>query len=372
MASFNQDEVRTRVACMTLLLSNEDVEAALSMPDCLDAMEIAYRDLGLKLGGNGIRSEVLTPTLRDDALYSLLTMSGVVPRFGIGAVRINSDILTWPISPAGPHRVKVPAAPNRRYVGLVLLFSTHSGEPLAIYPDGVVQRMRVGATSGLAAKYLARPDASEVALLGTGWQAGGQAMAIASVRSVKRIRCYSPTRERREAFASEMQAKLGIEIAPVATAQEAVRGAEIVLCATSSLEPVLWREWLERGMHVSSLSRLELDPSVVGAADITCVHVRDADARIVRTVGADLARDTERRKAALADKIGQTARPELSDLLLGQVPGRRSDADVTLFLNYTGLGYQFAATGHVIYTKARELGLGREIDTGILTSALPS
>ena len=202
---------------MTLLLSNDDVEAALAMPDCLEAMEVAYRDLGLMQGGNGIRSEVLTPTARDDALYSLLTMSGVVPRFGIGAVRINSDILTWPSSSGGMRRVKVPAAPNQRYVGLVLLFSTHSGEPLAIYPDGIVQRMRVGATCGLAAKYLARPDARDVALLGTGWQAGGQVMAICAVRNIERIRCYSPHRERREAFARAMQAKLGIEISPVAT-----------------------------------------------------------------------------------------------------------------------------------------------------------
>ena len=63
---------------MTLLLSNDDVEAALAMPDCLEAMEIAYRDLGMMQGGNGIRSEVLTPTGREDALYSLLTMSGVI------------------------------------------------------------------------------------------------------------------------------------------------------------------------------------------------------------------------------------------------------------------------------------------------------
>src|SRR5882724_11656825 len=172
---------------MTLLLSNEDVEAALQMPDCLEAMEIAYRDLGTMQGANGLRSEVLTPTSREDALYSLLTMSGVVPRFGIGAVRIDSDILTWPSSRSGQRRVKVPAAPNERYVGLVLLFSTHTGEPLAIYPDGVVQRMRVGAISGLAAKYLARADARDVSLIGTGWQAGAQSMAIAAVRSVKRI-----------------------------------------------------------------------------------------------------------------------------------------------------------------------------------------
>ena len=357
---------------MTLLLSNEDVETALQMPACLEAMEIAYRDLGLKQGANGLRSEVLTPTDRDDALYSLLTMSGVVPRFEIGAVRITSDILTWPVSSLGPRRVKVPAAPDNRYVGLVLLFSTRTGEPLAIYPDGVVQRLRVGAISGLAAKYLARSDANDVALLGAGWQAGGQALAICAVRNIKRIRCFSPNRERREAFANEMSGRLGVEILPVATAREAVSEADVVMCATNSLEPILSKEWLERGMHVSSLSRLELDPNIAAAADVVFTHVREADGKVIRTAGADLARDAEQRKNALSSAIGQHTRPELSDLLLGRSPGRGTDRDITLFLNYSGLGYQFAAAGHVIYTKARELGLGRELDTNLYTSAVPS
>jgi ornithine cyclodeaminase/alanine dehydrogenase-like protein (mu-crystallin family) len=357
---------------MTLLLSNEDVEAALQMPECIEAMEIAYRDLGSKEGANGLRSEILTPTHRSDALYSLLTMSGVVPRFETGAVRLNSDILTWPVSDLSPRRVKVPAAPHSRYVGLVLLFSTRTGEPLAIYPDGIVQRMRVGAVSGIAAKYLARPDASEAALLGAGWQAGAQAMAICAVRKIKRIRCYSPRPERREAFAKEMGEKLGVEIVSVPTAQAAVAGADVVLCASNSLEPILAKEWLEPGMHVSSLSRLELDPSVIAAADIIFTHVREADGKVIRTASADLARDTEERKNALSATIGQKTRPELSDLLLGRTGGRRSDRDITLFFNYSGLGYQFAATGYVIYAKARALKLGRELDTDLFTSALPS
>jgi alanine dehydrogenase len=357
---------------MTLLLSNADVESVLKMPDCLEAMEIAYRDLGSMQGANGVRSELLTPTERSDALYSLLTMTGVIPRFGIGAVRINSDILTWPMSPLGLRRVKVPAAPNERYVGLVLLFSTQSGEPLAIYPDGVVQRMRTGATSGLAAKYMARPDARAVAVLGTGWQAGAQVMAVCAVRNIERVRCYSPRREKREAFAREMRAKLGIDVTPAATARDAVAGADIVMCATNSMEPVFAADWLEPGMHVSSLKRLELGASVVAAADVVVTHVREARAEIIRTAGADLASETEHQKAMLAKKIRQTSRPELSDLVLGRVLGRQSDRDITLFLNYSGIGCQFAATGHVIYTKARERGLGREIDTDMLTSAMPS
>ena len=125
-------------------------------------------------------------------------------------------------------------------------------------------------------------------------------------------------------------------------------------------------------MHVSSLKRLELDAGVATAADVVFTHVREIDTLIVRTAGADLARETEEQKAAFSNKIAQTTRPDLSDLLLGRRPGRQSDRDITLFLNYTGLGYQFAATGHVIYTKARERGLGRELDTDLLTSAVPS
>ena len=357
---------------MTLLLSNEDVEAALSMTDCLEALEPAYRDLGLKQGGNGVRSELLAPTARKDALYSLLTMSGVNPGFGIGAVRINSDILTWPQSDSGPRRTKLPAAPGSRYTGLVLLFSTKNGEPLAIYPDGVAQRMRVAGTTGLAAKYLARVNTREVALLGTGWQAGGQALAIATIRSIQRIRCYSPNAERRETFARETAAKLGIDCVAAGSAREAVSGADVVLLATNSLQPVFAADWLEPGMHVSSLSRLELNAKVADSANIVFTHVREAESKIVRTAGADLGSDAERRKNALSRDIGQSARPALSDLVLGRAPGRRDENEITLFLNYSGLGYQFAATGHVIYARARELGLGRELETNLFTSAVPS
>ena len=359
---------------MTLLLSNDEVDGLLQMPDCIDAMEQALRAFGDRRAGNAGRCEILTATDRPDALYSLMSMNGVVPDLGVAAVRINSDILTWPASERGIKRVKVPSAPNGRYVGLVLLFSTATGEPLAIYPDGVVQRMRTGATSGLAAKYLARTDARVAAVLGTGWQAGSQAMAICAVRGIERIHCFSPRQDGRQAFAAEMSAKLGIEVSAAATAREAVRGADVVLCATNSMQPVLPADWLEPGMHVSSLKRLELDPSVAAAADRVVTHSRNADApaQIIRTDGADLARDSDLEKAALARAIDEDALPTLADIVLGRAAGRAHDRDVTLFLNHTGLGYQFAATGALIYRRAMERGVGRKLDTDWFTSALPS
>jgi ornithine cyclodeaminase/alanine dehydrogenase-like protein (mu-crystallin family) len=359
---------------LTLLLSNEEVESLLAMSDCIEAMEHAFRTFADRRAGNAGRCEILTPTDREDALYSLMNMNGVIPDLGVAAVRINSDILTWPASERGHKRVKVPSAPNARYVGLVLLFSTTTGEPLAIYPDGVVQRMRTGATSGVAAKYLARKEARTAALLGTGWQAGSQAMAICAVRPITEIRCFSPRDENRRVFAAQMRARLGVEVVPAASAHEAVRGAEVVLCATNSMQPMLPAEWLEPGMHVSSLKRLELDTSVAMAADVVVTHSRNRDSpsQIIRAAGAELARDTDQKKAALAQAIDEDSLPTLADIALGRAAGRRSDRDITLFLNYTGMGYQFAATGALIYRLAVERGVGRMLDTDWFTSSVPS
>ena len=129
---------------MTLILSNDDVEQLLTMADLIPALEEAYVELVEGRGGNRLRSDIVTPTpLRDDGLYALKSMDGVVPKFEIGAVRINSDILTFPTTGNEMRRVKAPSAPGNRYVGLVLLFSTRTTEPLIICPDGVMQRMRV-------------------------------------------------------------------------------------------------------------------------------------------------------------------------------------------------------------------------------------
>src|SRR5215468_813514 len=151
------------------------------MQDCLAVMEDAYNEFAHGRGISRLRSDSFAPTARKDALYSLKSMDGICPKLGVGAVRINSDIVTWPEDGGTARRVKVPSAPGKRYVGLVLLFSVETGEPLAIMPDGVMQRMRVGAANGLALKYLARKDARTLGILGSGWQAGTQLMAACSV-----------------------------------------------------------------------------------------------------------------------------------------------------------------------------------------------
>src|SRR5215813_8690362 len=182
---------------MTLILSNDDVEKLLTMRECIEVMEEAYVELAEGRGVSRTRSDCFTPTARADAIYSLKSMDGVIPKLGVGAVRINSDIVTWPKRGNNMRREKVPAAPNGRYVGLVLLFSVDNGEPLAILPDGVLQRMRVGAANGLGIKHLARQEATRVGILGSGWQAGAQLLAACAVRTVTSVRCFSPNAQNR-------------------------------------------------------------------------------------------------------------------------------------------------------------------------------
>jgi alanine dehydrogenase len=352
---------------MTLILSNADVEKVLTMPECIAALEEAYVELAEGRGVSRTRSDCFTPTARPDALYSLKSMDGVVPKLGVGAVRINSDIVTWPKQGNNARRVKVPAAPNDRYVGLVLLFSVENGEPLAILPDGVLQRMRVGAANGLGMKYLARQDASTVGILGSGWQAGTQLMAACAVRPVRRIRCFSPNRANREAFCSEMTSFLGVEVVPVEQPEEAVAGADVVMCASNSIDPIFFAQWIEPGMHLSSIKRPEIETSALRRADRIVLHSNDA--KPIHVMTSDLAVPEKQKNKGweVAEDIDFRQLPTLPQLIAGQVPGRSADEQVTCFLNNIGLGYQFAAAGSVVYRKAKASGLGHELPTDWFT-----
>src|SRR5215510_2941298 len=270
---------------MTLILSNDDVEQLLTMRECMDALEDAYAELAEGHGISRLRSDSFAPTTRKDALYSLKSMDGICPKLGVGAVRINSDIVTWPQTGGNARRVKVPSAPNQRYVGLVLLFSVENGEPLAIMPDGVMQRMRVGAANGLGVKHLARKDARHVGILGSGWQAGAQLMAVTTVRDIETIRCFSPTRAKREAFCVEMSAKLGVKVTPVETPEDAIKGADIVMCASNTIDPIFFARWIEPGMHVTSIKRPEIETSALKRCEVLVQHSHDPAPQQLYTKG---------------------------------------------------------------------------------------
>jgi len=351
---------------MTLLLTNDEVERLITMRECIAVMREAYAELGEGIGINRTVSQLFTRTAHnEDALYSFKSMDAVAPFAGVAAIRIASEILTWP-KDAGGHarKMRIGAAPGGRFTGLVLLFSTTNGEPLAIFPDGVVGRMRVAATSGLAAQYLAREDAREAAILGCGWQAGAQLMAITAARKISRVRCYSPNTERRQAFAQEMRGRTGVEVVASGSPQEAVRGADAVLCATNSFSPVFCAQWIEPGVHIGTVQHFELDPAVFTRADVLAVHYTGGPTPVVASSrGIAQADSMEGMRKKVREALRERQMPNLHDLVLGRTKGRTSEEQVSCFLNYIGLGYQFAAVGSLLYRKAREAGAGRELPT---------
>ena len=338
------------------IFSNDDISAVLSMRDCIDAFEQTYRDVAAGRAVNGHRSDMITETAKPDAVYLLKMVGSVVPRYHIGAIRINSDILSFPTLNGKTRKVKVPAA-SGRWVGLVMLFNTLTGAPLALFPDGVIQRMRVGATTGLGARYLARQDARSAAILGCGWQAGAQALAAVTVRPLEKLYVYSPDESHRRAFAQQLHQELDIAVEAMSSAEQAVRLADMVLCATNSLQPVLSRDWLRPGVHVGSIREGELAAEEFSVYDRIVVHDPGniTNDHLVVASGID-----HREKSSPLMRVLDNA-PSLADLVAGQTPARQKPEEITAFLNYHGLGYQFAAAGAVLLEKALAAGRGVEL-----------
>lgn len=353
---------------MTLILDNQNIRDLLTMDDVIEVLEIAYKELAAGRGAVRRRSDTFVPSdTAPDAIYALKTMDGIAPALGVSAIRLNSDIITHPVDQGKRRRVKIPAAPGNRFTGLVLLFSTATGEPLAIFPDGQVQPMRVAGTSALGVKYLARQNARSVALIGTGWQAQTQLAAIGKVREIADYRVYSTRKENRDRFAMEWSEKLGIQIRACETAEDAVAGADIVLCATNSLDHVVRPDWLEPGMHISSIKSPEISADVIEQCDVTVCHVRHGSPSYESAGGAELPKTSGNDVETLARRIGLDEMPMLADIIGGKAPGRTSASQTSCFLNILGLGYQFAAVGSVLYRKAVEAGVGHDLPTDWFT-----
>lgn len=351
---------------VTLLLSNEDVLRVLDPRACIDALEVAFGDLAAGEAVNRPRSHTYTP-LGDGHWYLFKSMDGAVPRLGVHAIRLSSDH-THEFTRGGTRRrEKLPLAPGARFVGLVMLFDIRTLEPLAIIQDGELQRMRVGCTSALAAKHAARPDAHVVGLIGSGWQAEMQLVGLTCVRGITEVRAYSTNAERLRAFAARVEERIGIPIRPVASARDAVAGADIVACATNSHDPVIDGDQLGPGQHVGSVQSHELGTDTLERAD--AIVVRSLEVPTFHhppEKGPVEALEIKRLEPHLAAKL-----IELGAVIRGR-PARRGRDDVTLFTGgglgaSSGLGIQFAAVGHAVYQAAKAAGLGRELPTEWLT-----
>ena len=354
-----------------LILSNEEIDGFLDVNNCIDSLEKAYKSWAQGKAINRPRTDLLLPASNEAGVYAFKSMEAGMVDPPIVALRINSDVIRWRQENNRLTKVKVPAAPGGKWVGLVMLFSTENGEPLAMFPDGVVQRMRVAASSALAARYLARADASTLAVLGSGWQAGSHVPAMCAIRNIKKVYVYSPTKKNREAFAREMEAKVAAQVSPVESAEHAVRDADILASTTNSLSRVVAPEWIRPGIHVTCVRVPELGDETIRRADRLIIHWRkQAPENYIAGLGDDKIEAHDPIEVVMSGKAPAPAAapfwlaaPELKDLVTGKVSGRSTTEESTCFLNNIGMGLQFAAVGAAVFSQAKAKGAGREIPT---------
>jgi ornithine cyclodeaminase/alanine dehydrogenase-like protein (mu-crystallin family) len=316
---------------MSLLLTEADVRAILAMPMAMELVEESFRRLA---DGTGVSHPRRRLRLAEKGLLHYMAASDA--QGGYLGLKI------YTVAPGGA-----------RF--LVPLFSGHTGELLALIEANYLGQMRTGAASGLATKAMAREDARVAAMVGTGLQARTQLEAVALARKLDLVRAYGRDAARRETFAKEMTARIGVRVAAVASAEEAVRGADIVTTMTSSSKPVVEGKWLERGAHVNAAGvnfaeKAEIDAEAVGRADV---------------IAADSVEQSKIEAGDLIQAFGADAKRwesvrELSGIVAGKAPGRTNRDQITLFKS-NGIAIEDVVVAGRVYELARERRMGREV-----------
>ena len=242
------------------------------------------------------------------------------------------------------------------HLGIVLLFEVEHGQPVAMLDAAEITAIRTAATSGLATRLLARPDASSLAILGAGEQASSHLAAMLSVRKLRRIRVWGRDRDKAAAFAQAEGAKHGVSIEVSTTPREAVTEADLICTVTKAREPILLGEWIEAGAHLnvvgsSIATTAEIDiPAVVKSR----FFVDDRSSTI--TEGGDYLRALRAGAITPEHILG-----EIGEVANGSKTGRTSPRDVTLYKSL-GIAPQDLASAHYVLQKARERGMGQVID----------
>jgi ornithine cyclodeaminase/alanine dehydrogenase-like protein (mu-crystallin family) len=362
-----------------LFINNEEVEKVLAMEAVLRVIEEGHRELVRKELVGRPRVDVYTETGDSDQFHRWGTMEGSSKSLQRFAIRMKSDVVSWP----SRHGVRVEdkyCVKPGLFCGLIFLFSTENGAPLAVINDGYLQHMRVAALFGLGAKYLARADASVVGMLGSGGMARSHLTAFASVRKIKKAKVHSPNKEHRELYAREMEKALGIEVIPCANPEEASNEVDILATCTNSRDPTVFARMLEPGMHLTQVSN-EFADDVYPKIDVCAVGGPVSQvaggAPIDDSAGFPtyLAGSLEALKKARGKPRSRSDRNKdfrgrsvlLADLIAGKADGRSNPAEISASSGVkvrgedTVKGLQFVTVSSLVYDLVKKAGLGREV-----------
>lgn len=315
---------------MVLLLTERDVKTLLTMEIALEAVEEAFRGLADGSAINQPRRRIETGGGR---LHFMASAVGSRKALGLKAYGTFG----------GPVDFLIP------------LYSGETGRLLALMEGDWLGRMRTGAASGVATKYMARPDAKTLGLFGTGSQALTQALAVCAVRPIERINVYSRKPENRAAFAAEVQKHVTAQVVAVSEPRAAVESADVIVTITSAKEPVYPGDMLPPGVHIN-------------AAGSNHAGRREIDRETIRRCPRIVVDSLEQAQLECGDLIMAVADGilhwediyEFADVVSGKVPGRESPEERTLFESQ-GLSVWDVATAARVYALAKERGVGQTL-----------
>lgn len=316
---------------MAIFLTEDEVRELLPMKRAIELVEASFHEQHDGQALNRSRERILIPSA------SLHYMAAALTQDGLMGMKI------YAVTPRG-----------MRFV--VLLFSAQDGSLLAMMDADHLGRIRTGAASGVATKFMARPDATEVGLIGAGRQARTQLQAVACVHRLKKARVYCRDERRRKEFCAEMEASLKFPVEPAASAEAAIRPADIVVAATNSREPVVLGGWLKAGAHVNAIganmaNRHEMDSLALSRAS---------------TILVDSLEQAKQEAGDLILGLKELGRDwsgigELHQAVSGAVAARRSQDDITIFKS-CGIAIWDVAVAGFIFSEAVKMGKGKQIE----------
>jgi len=316
-----------------LYLTESDVKSLVAMPDVLEVVDRCFKAQGAGLAPNQPRRRIFVPK------GTLHVMSGGIIDEGFLGLKAYTTF------------------PGIGVRFILLLWDANTAELLALIEANVQGQMRTGAASGVAARHMAREDAAEAGLFGTGWQARAQLEALCCARPLRRVKVYSRSPEKREKFIAAMRERVSSELVAAGSPAEAVGGSQIVCTITTAREPVFDGRDLDPGTTViaagsNRAANREVDDETFRRAAAGRIVTDDLEG--ARFESGDLIR------AVGANVIGWGQVVELGLIAAGKVPGRGSREEINLFLSQ-GVAIEDVALGAELYRRAKARGVGREL-----------
>jgi len=321
------------------LLTEAHVRSLLPLPDLIAAMEMALARFS--------SGEVLQPVRSVLMVGPQQAYFGLMPAYVADPPQLGAKLVTVF---GDNHRRGLPS-----HLATILLLDPDTGALIALMDGRYITEARTAAVSAVSARHLARTEASTLAILGTGVQAHSHLEAIAAVRPIRDVRVWSPTPASRQRFVAEMSGHVPAALTAAASAEDAVRGADIVVLVTSSPSPVVDSSWVAPGAHVISVGACrpdhrEMDPPLVARARLL------VDSRAAALVeSGDIVQGLAEGRFDPGHVAG-----ELGDVVRGALPGRTSPDQVTVFKSL-GMAVEDVVSADLVYRRALVSGAGTDL-----------